>query len=312
MVCVCAIAAGCAATRKDAAFVHDSTKGSVYLEQQPKNVLHANHPARIDGALVARVLSGFRVEEDRIFEDMGIGRGRRRPFSDDDVSFLTPLIVEALSRANQDQMVGFRVMQPTGDGFKTTEGVLWVETPTLHVALTKYQVDVARRSMVYRDAQGPHDATGLKWRVVTFIPEGLAETTARPDLPIVASHYLRTLVIDYDRLAKLPADAKRVRPAAPAAEVKRQRPAPPATTQPHPAAPAPAPAEVEPEPSAPAPAPAVETKPAPPAPQQPRPDPRNQRQPPAPSRLGPRLRRRQGRSRRPKRSSGGRTARSRP
>jgi hypothetical protein len=231
VLCSCAVVAGCAFARSASVPVHEDPKGSVYLERVPGGALHASHPIQLDNATLDRALSGPRVEEDRLFEDLGIGRGKFPPFSEDEVKYLSPFVAEALTRATSEQVVGVRVVHLTGNGIKTTEGVLWVEKPFLHLTLTRYLADAGRRPTVYRDEPGPRDSTGLKGKTVTFVPEGAARATYPRDLPLLASPHLTTLVIDYERLAKLPTttEARPSRPAIPATEARPRRPAPPAT-----------------------------------------------------------------------------------
>ena len=86
-------------------------------------------------SLMARVLSGVVVKENRGF--LGIlvaGKPEAvRVFSDEDVDYLAPLLVEGFTRVASDQQVGFRVVQ-TGGPSGIDEGFalcLWTVLPNL-------------------------------------------------------------------------------------------------------------------------------------------------------------------------------------
>ena len=118
-------------------------------------------------------------------------------FRDEDVEYLAPLLVEGLARAASDQQVGFRVVQ-TGAPAESTKGSLYAYGRSLYLTLpwlnTVYQVR----------AGGP-----ARSHTIHFIPE----SAIRPDSYRNAHSTDATLVIDYDRLATLPA-ASDMRPTA--------------------------------------------------------------------------------------------------
>jgi hypothetical protein len=162
-----------------------------------------------DPDMLARVLTGLRVKQGaRMFSRVlgGIfGGGREtRVFSRDDVDYLSPLLASALARTTGRQIVRFRVVQSTAGRSKATEGIVWIDGPALHLALTKYLADLGRRQSisrkaVYQKEEDPRDDTGLKNLRLGFFPSAGVEIS-NADLPIAAPPDLATVTISYDVL----------------------------------------------------------------------------------------------------------------
>jgi len=75
---------------------------------------------------MAWVLSGAVIKENRgLLGNLVVGKPEAiRAFSDEDVEYLAPLLVEELTRAASDQQLGFRVGQ-TGTPVESTKGSLY-------------------------------------------------------------------------------------------------------------------------------------------------------------------------------------------
>ena len=93
--------------------LHESDRGSVYLERISDRSFQAAHPITLSADTMARILRGVVVKESRGFLGILVATKPEavRAFRDEDVEFLTPLLVEGLTRAAADQQVGFRVVQ---------------------------------------------------------------------------------------------------------------------------------------------------------------------------------------------------------
>src|SRR5688572_33274342 len=135
----CVLALSVCATGPDVdETIKDSLRGSVYLERISDRSFQAAHPIKLDVATIARVLSGVYVRNNQsTLQTFFSGKpDALRAFSDEEVTFLTPLIAEGLRRAAPDQQVGFRIAQIgiPGHAHNTGGGVRSSEPPlTLHL-----------------------------------------------------------------------------------------------------------------------------------------------------------------------------------
>ncbi|MGH7205696.1 MAG: hypothetical protein ACREI2_05760 [Nitrospiraceae bacterium] len=194
----CAVTTGCTSMTGK---IHESSRGSVYLEEVPDWSFVAAHPVSIDPTTMANVLRGVQIEERKSMSNTTSGMELKavRAFSDEEVQFLAPLLATALSKADPEELVAFRLVQPASAGTVSTAGTLYAHGSNLHLGLTHYRSTSDSKSG--RQLSG---SRGLARRVVSFVPE----TAQRPDshrppgAPIQSN--LTTLVIDYASLAKLP------------------------------------------------------------------------------------------------------------
>ena len=170
--------------------LHETDRGAVYLERISDRSLQAAHPITLSADTMARILRGVVVKENRGF--LGIlvaGKPEAvRAFRDEDVEFLTPLLVEGLTRAASDQEVTFRV-GPTGAHAESTKGSLYAYGRSLYLNLP-WLIPVSRYG-----AGGP-----TRSPTILFIPE----PAQRPDSYRDTRSTESTLVIDYAALASLP------------------------------------------------------------------------------------------------------------
>lgn len=223
----CLLTAGCAFSPRQEAIIHESPKGSVTLERAADRSFQAAHPIPLSPTLMARVLRGVRVDDPRgTIQTLFSGSAKTvRAFSDEEIDFLTPLLVEALSKASPAQQVRFRVIHPANtyaysggggagvgtskpltptQGFATTEGTLYAYGLSLYLTLTQYRYVPERPDTINMPNRRLPDTTGLGQREVSFLPE----VARRPDAPrqsgLFGEPHATTLVIDYELLAKLP------------------------------------------------------------------------------------------------------------
>ena len=222
--CVLALT-GCATGPDVDETIKDSPRGSVYLERIADRSFHAAHPIKLDVATIARVLSGVYVRNDQstVKTFLSGKPDALRAFSDEEVTFLTPLIAEGLMRAAPDQQVGFRIAQiglpghahNTGGGVgsseppltlhprESTTGVIHAYGRSLYLTLTEYRLRTEPANTINMANRRLPDDTGLLNHTVLFVPEA----AKRPDSYLDARSTDKTLVIDYALLAALPASA---------------------------------------------------------------------------------------------------------
>ena len=235
---------GCATGPDVDEMIKDSPRGSVYLERIADRSFQAAHPIKLDVLTIARILSGVHVRDDHsTLQTFFSGKpDALRAFSDEEVTFLTPLIAEALRRAAPDQQVGFRIAQigipghahNTGGGVgsseppltlhprESTTGVIHAYGRSLYLTLTEYRLRAEPANTINMANRRLPDDTGLINHTVLFVPEA----AKRPDSYLDARSTDKTLVIDYELLATLPASGGSL-----SSESSPPTGAPPATTK---------------------------------------------------------------------------------
>src|SRR5438093_11583300 len=167
----CTVTTGCASMTGS---IHQSARGSVYLEEVPDWSFQAAHPISIDPITLADVFRGVQIQERKstFRTTSDVEPKAVRAFSDDEVEFLAPLLATALSKADPAELVGFRLVQPSSAGTASTAGILYVHGPYLYLSLTQY------RSHFFGKSSRPlPGSNGLTRRAVSFVPE----PALRPD-----------------------------------------------------------------------------------------------------------------------------------
>lgn len=193
-----AVTTGCASMTGK---IHESSKGSVYLEEVPDWSFEAAHPISIDPTTMAHVLLGVQVEERKSMSRTTSEMEPKtvRAFSDDEIEFLAPLLATALSKAHSEELIGYRLVQPAATGTVYTTGTLYAHGSYLYLGMSQY-----RSRSDSKSGRQPSSSAGLTRRVVSFVPATAQRPDAQrpPGAPIQSN--LTTLVIDYASLAELP------------------------------------------------------------------------------------------------------------
>lgn len=134
----CLVLNGCAWTSDLDLTLYEGPEGAVFLERFPERSSPASHPVSLDGALMARLLGGVRIQEQpHMIERLLTGPAEPiQAFRDEDIAFLSPLLVDALALAASDQRVGFRLAR-TDPSPAIDEGRLYIENSLLHLLLSR-------------------------------------------------------------------------------------------------------------------------------------------------------------------------------
>ncbi len=214
--------------------IHESKQGAIYLERIPDRSFQASHPITLSADTMARVLRGVVVKDNRgVLANLAASARKLeavRAFGDEDVEYLTPLLIEGLTKAAADQQIGFRVVkivepvqsQSAGMVFcmsdvrspgvceseksqgttseESTEGSLYAYGRSLYLTLTAYRhrTEQAETSTVAN--RRLLNLVGLGSRTVHFVPE----SAKRPESYRTSRSTDATLVIDYGLLATMP------------------------------------------------------------------------------------------------------------
>jgi hypothetical protein len=212
--------------------IHQSERGAVFVERIPDRSFQATHPMTLSSDTMARVLRGVILKDGRgIVGNLASDKPETiRVFGDDDIEYLTPLLVEGLTRAASDQQVGFHIVKhgtpahsPSagtvfclsdvrfpgvcesvqagrGASVEATGGSLYSYERSLYLTLTGYRQRTERIDTTTIANRRLFNPTGLANRTVHFVPE----SAMRPDSYRTARSTDTTLVIDYNLLATMP------------------------------------------------------------------------------------------------------------
>jgi len=222
------VVSACASTPEFDVMIQEAPKGAVYLERIPDRSFQAAHPIKLDQELIARVLRGVVVKDEKSTLQVTFSHSSKivgvQAFSDDDIAFLAPLIAQALTQAAPDQQVGFRVLNIAPASYsqregaavgssepplqlhpqETTSGKVLAHGRSLHLTLTQYRHRPQQADTIGLANRRLPDPSGLNQREVTFVPEAARRPDTSGQWMILGSPPEATFVIDYELLAKLP------------------------------------------------------------------------------------------------------------
>jgi hypothetical protein len=172
------VTTGCSSTAK----IAQSSKGDVHLEEVADWSFDASHPAVIDQATMMKIVKGlYNDDSESSSSKMSAGGSKpMRTFSDEDAEFLSPLLVQGLSKAKPEQIVAFRVSSSAGSGVEPTAGSIYVQKGSIYFTIAK----------------------GAK--TTGFTPESVAHTESAPAYAAGGAVGMTAMVIDYHALAKAP------------------------------------------------------------------------------------------------------------
>lgn len=128
--------------------IYDSPSRNVRLQTMPvmEEGKAYSHPSYVTVEQMKRILQGLYVVDEEsvlgeaIFGNSGKGP-RRRAFSDGEVKFFAPLLVEGLQQATPEEIVTFFETAEISDLHEaTTSGGVFVRDEALHIILSNHSV----------------------------------------------------------------------------------------------------------------------------------------------------------------------------
>lgn len=198
-----ALAAGCssaAASRQHHAATQP--RGSVGLEEVADWEFEASHPTSIDAATLGSLLRAVVIAEAQTdMSNLPVdGSKPMTVFSDEDVRYLAPLLAQALSQAQPEYVVAFRLSSSAGSGSEPTAGTLYVKNDRLYLTLSEHHGSVAKTEPTWL-------GSGRPARLVSIMPTSAGQI--EPALPAVIQgrQHMKSLVIDYNQFAQKPEPA---------------------------------------------------------------------------------------------------------
>jgi hypothetical protein len=183
LLSACVGIAGCSAF-SGGTKIHQSARGSVYLQEVVDWSYEASHPAVIDQTTMLKIVKGIYADESvSASAKMPVaGSKPMRIFSDEDAEFLAPLLAQGLSQAKPEQIVGFTVSSSTGSGAEPRAGTLYIQQGTVHFTI----------------------APSRSIKLAGFMPASAARVEQAPVYAAGGTNGTMSLVIDYQALARSP------------------------------------------------------------------------------------------------------------
>ncbi|MGC3972852.1 MAG: hypothetical protein QM771_00510 [Nitrospira sp.] len=198
-----ALAAGCSSTAasvQQQAATHP--EGSVRLQEVADWEFEASHPSFIDAATLDSLLRAVVIAEAQTdMSNLPVdGSKPMTVFSDEDVSYLAPLLAQALSQAQPEYVVAFRLSSSAGSGSEPTAGTLYVKNDRLYLTLSEHNGSLAKTESTWL-------GSGRTARIVSIMPASAGQI--EQTLPAVTRgrQQMKSLAIDYRQFAKKPESA---------------------------------------------------------------------------------------------------------
>ena len=231
LVLLCLVGTACGITAQTGKIILDDPRGTVSLQTISDRSIQANHPINLDPALLVQLLKGVEIQDQDLghnhvagLQSMIAGPYASVPvFSEDQISFLAPLLAEGLRTAAPDQSVEYRVLakykrsaleSPTTE---TTAGSLYVYGRQLYVTLSQYRYNQMVMNMNMLDSFGRErtiDYSGLRDRTLLFTPKA-AQRVDSFDPPTGDKFTDRFVAVDYQLLQQAWRNLEAKRQAAP-------------------------------------------------------------------------------------------------
>ena len=196
---------------------HRAPQATVYFEEVADWSFEAAHPAVIGTGAISQVLRGIHVGDGSSHTSSADGSKPMRAFSDEDVEYLAPLLAHALSQAQPEYVVAFRLSSSAGSGLEPTAGTLYVKDEEVYVTLTAYQGNLNKTA-------SPMFGESPAARSVSFSPESAAHAKKADPTVALGQRDLITLAIDYNLLDNPSAQAPMEPPAPVAAKPETKNP----------------------------------------------------------------------------------------
>ncbi len=191
------MAAGCSTT---AVSVHEQTgqsQASVRLEEVADWEFEASHPSSLEIATLRDLLRAV-VISDAPTDLSNLPVDGSKPmtvFSDEDVQSLAPLLAQALSQAQPEYVVAFRLSSSAGSGVEPTAGTLYVQQDRLYLTITEHQGTLEKVESTWLK-------TGRPARVVSIAPASAGRLEQAVPSTVQGKLHLKSLAIDYSLFAK--------------------------------------------------------------------------------------------------------------
>ena len=200
---------GCSWTPRTTGIIHESNRGSVYLEEMPSLEFEASHPAQVEASDMGRILDNILVSSQGPSKGKGPNLGNksgRKVFTEKDVQFLAPILSSAFRKASPEHQVAFRTIEsgashsPSG-----TAGSLYINNSFLYLTLSHIGYKPGTSDILFKPQQRLPLPSGMGKQVVRFEHDAVGKPTMRTPKGAPLTPSLTTLAIDLRKVNTLPA-----------------------------------------------------------------------------------------------------------
>lgn len=191
MPVLCLLVGACNTSHRiDDRIFADGPRGSVSIRSVDVASLKTAHPVSVSPQLLSHILLGTQSFSGDVTTSSHI-------FSNEETSFLIPLISKALSTATNNQLVTFRVLRGNSSEQEVLGGTIYISGRLLHLTLTDYDTGPGRDSSGEGQDHASHQTDQLQPAQLAFIPEIDQRSSIDGLRNVVSPPPLGTLVIDY-------------------------------------------------------------------------------------------------------------------
>jgi len=122
----------CSWTPEVETLVHNSQQGRIVLQTSSTLHIPPKHPHAISASLIKQILGGIsKTEEMGILQELFFSPSTQRPvFSQAQIEFLTPQLVEAFSQATPEELIVFRAVEDEKGGIRV-KGTVAMFSPAI-------------------------------------------------------------------------------------------------------------------------------------------------------------------------------------
>ena len=209
---LCLAGTACSTTAPTGKILFEDPRGTVSLQTTSDRSIRATHPIHLEPALLGQLLTGLKIQDERIGPRRFIAGFAWQPstnpvFTEDQIQFLAPLLAEGFRTATANQSIEYRVVTTHGGSNKfqsptteTTAGSLYAHGRQLYVILSQFRYNPMRTNldmadMTYR-SQEPLDYSGLRYRTLRFTPKAALQADS-PNPPTLEKSSNRFVAVDY-------------------------------------------------------------------------------------------------------------------
>lgn len=202
---------GCSWTPRVTGIIHESYRGSVYLEEVPNMEFEATHPAQVEPSDMGRILQNILVSTQGSSTSNAPTQGNkigRQVFTEQDVQFLAPILSSALRRASPEHQVAFRTIESAPPhGPSATAGSLYIKNSFLYLTLSHigYTLGTPDILILFQPQQRLPTPSDRGKHVVRFEHDAVGNATRRMPTGAPLTPSLTTLAIDLRKVHTLPA-----------------------------------------------------------------------------------------------------------
>ena len=195
----------CSWTPQVETVLHDTTEGYVSLRTLTDETVRVSHPAEISDAVLTRIFQGLQKQQNvRLLQTFVTGTPEPTTiFSPSQITFLTPLVKEALAQATKEEEVYFRLTNIDGSN-PSVEGSLFIYSSNLMFTLhPKVPLGSGKNRPSTKSSKSGLGKSNFS---LTFHPKEALSTDEFPQVPRLKPFNSHAVLINISKLEKMSAN----------------------------------------------------------------------------------------------------------